>query len=70
MFFDKLRSIIRLNLRFTVIAEVKRTELDLFESLLTYTNTDFRFVLNSSLRKVVLLCRIDTQGSPKIVKPD
>ena len=70
MFFDKLRSIIRLNLRFTAIAEVKRTELDLFESQLTYTNTDFRFVLNSSLRKVVLLCRIDTQGSPKIVKPD
>ena len=70
MFFDKLRSIIRLNLRFTAFAEVKRTELDLFESLLTYTNTDFRFVLNSSLRKVVLLCRIDTQGSPKIVKPD
>ena len=70
MFFDKLRSIIRLNLRFTAIAEVKRTELDLFESLLTYTNTDFRFVLNSSLRKVVFLCRIDTQGSPKIVKPD
>ena len=53
MFFDKLRSIIRLNLRFTAIAEVKRTELDLFESQHTYTDTDFRFVLNSSLRKVV-----------------
>ena len=55
MFFDKFRSIIQLNLRFTAIAEVQRTELDLFESLHTYIDTDFRFVLNSSLRKVVLL---------------